>query len=175
MNIIGKKVILRAIEKADLPLLNNWANDPEIQYSLGGWHFPINANDQEKWFLNLSCKSNDQRFIIENGTGAAVGMANLLNINFKDGNAEHGLLLDKIHRGKGYGIDVVFCIMNYAFNELRLNRLETTIIEDNLPSLNLFLKKCGWQQEGVLRNWYFRKGKFSNKIILGILREDYKI
>lgn len=164
---------MRAVELADMPLMQQWANDPEIQHSVGGWHFPTNMNDQEKWFNSLSCNSNNQRFIILNEENQPVGMANLVNINFKDGNAEHGLLLDKKYQRKGYGYDVVHAMMNYAFNELRLNRLETTIIADNTASLNLFLKKCGWQKEGVLRNWYFRKGKFIDKYLLGILKEEF--
>jgi RimJ/RimL family protein N-acetyltransferase len=99
-------------------------------------------------------------------------MANLLNINFKDGNAEHGLLLDKKFQGKGYGKDVVNAVMKYSFCELRLNRLETTIIENNEKSINLFLK-LGWSKEGILRNWYFREGKYLNKYILGILQQDF--
>jgi RimJ/RimL family protein N-acetyltransferase len=63
--------------------------------------------------------------------------------------------------------------MNYAFNELRLNRLETTIIANNQRSLNLFMNKCGWRQEGILRKWYFRKGEFVDKIFLGILKEEF--
>ena len=173
MNIKGKHILLRAIEQTDLLLLQTWANDPEVQYMLGGWHFPTNMNDQQEWFQSISCNSNNQRFIIENDQQEPIGMANLVNINFKDGNAEHGLLLDKAQQSKGYGKDVVFAIMKYAFNELRLNRLETTIIETNLPSLKLFLEKCSWKQEGILRNWYYRNGKFTNKIILGILKNEY--
>ena len=153
-------------------MLQTWANDPEIQYMLGGWHFPTNMNDQQKWFSSLSCNSNNQRFMIINEANLPIGMANLININFKDGNAEHGLLLDKQYQGKGYGSDVVHAIMLYAFNELRLNRLETTIISINEPSLNLF-KKCGWKKEGTLRDWYYRKGAFIDKIVLGILKEEF--
>ncbi len=170
MNIKGKNITLRAIEQEDLTLLQKWANDPDTQYMLGGWHFPTNMNDQKKWFDSLSCNSNQQRFMIINQI--PVGMANLVNINFKDGNAEHGLLLDNQYQGKGYGFDVVETIMNYAFNELRLNRLETTIIANNTPSLSLF-EKCQWKKEGILRNWYFRRGQYIDKIFLGILKEDF--
>ncbi|EEZ1915516.1 N-acetyltransferase, partial [Escherichia coli] len=45
MNIIGKTVKLRAVEIDDLELLNKWANDPEIWYMLGGWHFPYSKNN----------------------------------------------------------------------------------------------------------------------------------
>ena len=36
MNIEGRHVLLRAIEREDLPLLQRWANDPEMQRLLGG-------------------------------------------------------------------------------------------------------------------------------------------
>ena len=54
MNIRGKKIILRAIEKRDLELLHKWSNDPEINYMLGGWHFPSSPQDQEKWYSAFS-------------------------------------------------------------------------------------------------------------------------
>ena len=172
MNIVGNKVLLRAVEIEDSNQLHIWANDPDLQYLLGGWHFPTNMNDQKKWFENLSCNSNNQRFIVLNEDNIVIGMANLLNINLKDGNAEHGLLLDKNFQGKGYGTSIVLAIMNYVFNELRLKRLETTIIENNVSSVNLFIK-LGWKKEGTLRNWYYRKGKFINKLIFGILKEEF--
>lgn len=53
MNIIGKTVKLRAVEIDDLELLNKWANDPEIWYMLGGWHFPYSKNNTEKWIKIL--------------------------------------------------------------------------------------------------------------------------
>ena len=111
--------------------------------------------------------------MVVNGDDIVIGMANLININFKDGNAEHGLLLDKKYRGQGYGYAVVQAIMTYAFNELRLNRLETTIIASNQVSINLFVNKCGWAKEGILRNWYFRQGIFIDKVYLGILKEEF--
>jgi RimJ/RimL family protein N-acetyltransferase len=64
-------------------------------------------------------------------------------------------------------------IMRYAFEELGFERLDTTIIESNEPSLKLFCEKCGWQKEGVKKNWYWRHNKFWNKVILGINSDDY--
>lgn len=173
MNVTGAKVTLRAVEAGDLAQLQVWANDPDIQYMLGGWHFPTNMNDQQKWFQSLSCNSMNQRFIVEDLSKEVIGMANLVSINFKDGNAELGLLLDKKHQNKGFGKEIVYSLMNYAFNELRLNRLETTIIATNKPSLSLFLNKCGWKQEGILKSWYFRQGHYIDKHLLGILKEEF--
>lgn len=173
MNIISDSLIFRAIELDDLDIMQKWANDPSIQYMLGSWHFPTNRNDHEKWYQNLSCNSMNQRFLVVDNCSNKIGMANLLNINFKDGNAELGLLLDPEYQGKGFGKEIVKALMKFAFEELRLNRLETSIIATNKSSLSLFLKKCNWKQEGTLRNWYFRQNEYIDKILLGIISQEY--
>lgn len=174
MIIKGKFVTLRAIEKEDLPQFKVWANAPEIQYLVGGWHFPTNAIDQAKWFENLSIHSLNQRFAIETEERGLIGSATLVEINWKDRNAVEGLIVgDKEIRGKGYGTDTVMAIMRYAFEELGLHRLATTIIEYNEASLYLHTKKCGWKEEGRQKDWYFRKGRFWERIIIGVTREDY--
>jgi RimJ/RimL family protein N-acetyltransferase len=174
MNIKGKKVTLRAIEQNDLELLNKWSNDPEINYQLGGWHFPSGMQDQQKWFESLHFQSNNQRFVIEDEHGGLIGMANLVEINWKDRNAFHGILLgDSETRGKGYGVDTVMAIEKYAFEELGLRRLDTSIIGYNEASLGLYLNKCGWTQEGVKKNYYFRKNAWWDQVIIGITSEDY--
>lgn len=174
MIIKGKKVTLRAIERGDLELLHKWSNDPEINYMLGGWHFPSSMQDQEKWFSSLSLSSNNQKFAIDTPDLGLIGMANLVDINWKDRNAFHGMLLgNKDMRGKGYGIDTVMAINRYAFEELGLMRMNTTIIANNEPSLGVYTKKCGWVVEGIKKNHYFRKNQWWDEVVVGITKEDY--
>lgn len=175
MNIVGQKIILRAIEKQDIPLLLKWSNSPEIQYNLGDWHFPLSSNFIEKWIDNFSFDSTDQRFIIYHEKEGPIGLANLVKINWKDRNAFHGILIgDQKYRGQGYGQDTVLSIMRYAFEELNLERLDTTIIEHNEASLKLYIKKCGWIEEGRKENTFFRQNRFWSNIILGITRERWQ-
>lgn len=174
MNIKGKKIRLRAIEQEDLELLHKWANDPEINNMIGGWHFPTSKKDQQKWFESFSVSSPNQRFAIDTEELGLIGTANLVDINWKDKNAHHGMLLgDKDIRGKGYAIDTIMSIMRYAFEELGLNRLDGSIIEYNEPSYGVYVKKCGWKDEGVQREWYFRHNKFWDKKIVGVTKKDY--
>lgn len=174
MNIQGKKVILRAIEEKDLEILHKWANDPEIWYMLGGWHFPSSMDYMKKWFENLKDDPLNQRFAVDaSGTGL-IGTANLTDIDWKNNHAFHGMMLgDKDIRGKGYGIDTIMTIMRYAFEELHLERLDGSMIEYNEISLNIYCKKCGWKEEGRQRNWYFRKNRYWDKILVGVISEDY--
>jgi RimJ/RimL family protein N-acetyltransferase len=104
-----------------------------------------------------------------------IGTANLVNINWKDRNAFHGMMLgDKDIRGKGYGTDTIMAIMRYAFEELGLQRLDGSMFEYNAASLAVYIKKCGWKEEGRRRNWYFRQNRFWDKIIVGVTSADYK-
>ena len=174
MNIKGKIVTLRAIEKKDIDLLHKWSNDPEINYMLGGWHFPSSTEDQEKWYNTLSENTRNQKFAIDATDQGLIGMANLVDINWKDRNAFHGMLLgERTSRGKGYGIDSVMAITRFAFEELGLNRLDTTIISYNKPSIGVYTEKCGWKIEGMKKNYYFRKNHWWDQLIVGITREDY--
>ena len=174
MNIKGSKILLRAIKMDDLKAIHEWSNDPEINYMLGGWHFPSSEVDQEKWFNSLSLNSNNQRFAIETEDFGLIGVANLVEINWKDRNAFHGMLLgDKAMRGKGFGIDTILTINKYAFEELGLMRMNSTIISYNKASLSVYTEKCGWKIEGVKKNHYFRRNQWWDEVVIGITREDY--
>jgi RimJ/RimL family protein N-acetyltransferase len=98
----------------------------------------------------------------------------LTNIDIKNRSAHHGIMIGKKNlRGKGYGFDSVMATMRYAFEELQLNRLDGDIIEYNIPSINLYTKKCGWVEEGRIRKHVFRNNRYYDRIIVGILREEY--
>jgi len=63
--------------------------------------------------------------------------------------------------------------MKYAFEELDLRRLDSDIIEYNNPSLGLYIKKCGWKKEGIRRKHAFRNNEIYDRVLIGILKEEY--
>jgi RimJ/RimL family protein N-acetyltransferase len=173
--ILGKKIGLRAVEEADLPLLHTWANDAEIWRNLGGWRFPSNFSSIRQWFSGLHNDPLNHRWVIESlDERQVIGTANLVDLDWKNRNAFHGMLLGPTDmRGKGYGVDTVMTVMRYAFDELHLERLDGDIIEFNDASLRLYVGRCGWQEEGRRRRWHFREGRYWDKILVGVTREDY--
>ena len=173
MSIKGKTVIIRAVERDDLPQLHKWINDNEINSMLGGWHFPSSMNDQARWYETLNLNSLHQRFSIEVPGHGLVGATSISDINWKDRNAFTGMHLDKSARGRGYAVDALMAIMRYAFEEMGLNRIDTTIIEYNTPSIEVYTRKCGWEIEGTQKKWYFRQNRYWDRILLGITREKY--
>lgn len=173
MNITGKVVTLRAIEKTDLEIMRAMLNDPEIEQMVVGWSFPVSRYQQELWFERNVNDEKNQRYIISISEDPCLGLATLTSIDWKNRRATHGIkLAKKENRAKGIGTDAVMAIMRYAFDELQLNRLDGSWLEDNVGSQKLYTK-CGWSIEGRIRRCIFKNGVYSDLIIVGILSEEY--
>ena len=173
MNIYGKKVILRAIEKKDCEMIREMFNSPEIENLVVGWAFPLSEYTQERWFDVHHNEPNNLRFIIETKEDGPLGIATLTDIDWKNRRATHGIkLAKKENRSKGIGTDTVMAIMRYAFDELGLMRLDGSWFEENIASKNMYTK-CGWVVEGVRRKYIYKNGQWRDLSIVGILAEDY--
>ena len=174
MNILGKKILLRAMEPEDQELLREMINAPEIESLIVGHSYPTSKFQQNKWYESAVTDSNNLRLIIETEEDGAIGFANIVDIDWKNRTAFHGIkIANRKFRAKGVGTDTVMAVMRYAFDELQLNRLDGAIISYNAPSTGLYVKKCGWTIEGTKREAIFKNGQYHDLNIVGILKEDY--
>jgi RimJ/RimL family protein N-acetyltransferase len=174
MNIKGKFVTLRAMEVEDQNLLRDMINDSDIEKMVGGYSFPISNAQQSIWFEKNHNNQNQIRLIIETDDDGKVGFANIVNIDWKNRSAFHGIkIANKKFRSRGIGTDTVMAVMKYAFEELQLNRLDGSIIEYNESSKKLYCEKCGWKIEGIKRKSVFKGNEYHNEIYVGILRDEY--
>ncbi len=173
MNIYGKNVVLRAIEKEDCVLIKEMFNDPEIESLVVGWAFPLSLFAQEKW-LELHYNDNDAyRFVIDTKEDGAVGILTLTDIDWKNRRAVIGAKLAlKNNRSKGYGTDAIIAVMRYVFDELGFHRLDASRLATNQVSKRLF-EKCGFVEEGVKRDYVYKGGRYIDLVEAGILADEY--
>jgi RimJ/RimL family protein N-acetyltransferase len=176
MNILGKILTLRAIEQSDLELLHKWANDPVTQDGIGEIHFPSSIDFHNSWFLNLKNSELSQRFVVDTPDDGIIGISSIVNIDWRNRHAWHGLVIgESSHRGKGYGVDAIMATMRYAFDELNLERLDGSMIEYNVQSIATYCgKKLGWKEEGRRKNYFFRKGRYWDQVVVGVTKQDYR-
>ena len=163
------------MEEDDMQCYYEMINDFQIYSKVVGFSFPVSKLEQLEWYRNAIHDKNNKRFtIVLKETNLPIGMATVSSIDWQNRSATHGI---KLHpscpKGKGIGTDAVLTLMKYAFNELNLNRLDGSWMEDNVPSEKLYLK-CGWQIEGIKKNAIYRNGKYHNLKITGITKEDYQ-
>lgn len=174
MEIYGEKVKLRAMEKEDMEMLREIVNDPETEKMVGGWSFPVSKTQQENWYERVVGDQRNLRFIIEVlETKEAIGLINLVDIDWKNRSGFHGI---KLHpnapKGKGYAKDAIMALEWYAFEQLQLNRLDGSCIVYNIASQNLY-DKCGVKVEGIKRKAVYKDGQYWDQQVTGVLKEDY--
>lgn len=174
MNILGKKVYLRALEQKDCDMLLKLINDPETERMIGGYSFPTSSLAQNDWLINKANGKNVFRCaIVPNDENDAVGTIILSDIDEKNACAEIHIKLLDTARGKGFGSDAVNAILKYAFNELRLNCIYSNVVSYNDASKELF-EKCNFKQEGILRSRLFKDGNFQDVYSYSILKSEYE-
>lgn len=174
MNILGNKVLLRAIEESDLELLREMVNDPDIERLTGGKNFPISKLQQKKWYESIQSNHSNLYLAIENEDNKVIGLVSVTGIDWKNRSASYGMkLAHSSERGKGLGTDATMATMRYCFEELQLERLESIMLEYNKASEKMCVDKCNWKKEGVKRKAAYYKGGFHNVVILAALKEDY--
>ena len=174
MNIEGKFVTLRAMELEDMEMLRSMLNDPEMEYQVVGWSFPIASYQQNKWFESAVNDDKNKRFVIETEEDGAMGLITLGPIDWKNRSAVAGIKLSKLeNRKRGVGTDALMALMRYAFDELNLHRLESTQFPNNKASEALFVGKCGWSIEGTARKAVYKSGEYLGLHFTSILEDDY--
>jgi RimJ/RimL family protein N-acetyltransferase len=173
MNVCGKRIVLRALESQDLPLLHQWANDPGLAYGLGDIHFPSSTRQQEQWYERIQSDNTTIRLAIQATPGKLIGYTGFWNIHPRDRRAEHSVLIgDPGSRGLGFGRETILTCCRYAFQEMDLYRLDAYILENNAASLKSY-QSCGFQVEGTLRGHAVRGGRRVARLVLGLLATDY--
>lgn len=171
MNIKGDKVYFRAIEETDADILLQLMNDPETEFMLGGYSFPISMTNQNEWIKNLEARTEILRcMIVSCEDQKAIGTVILSDIDYKNGIAQIHIKMIQKARGKGYGKATIQLIKKYAFEELRLHLLYATVNEYNKASRNLFEGE-GFQLEGILKSRIYKQGKCHNVCSYSISKE----
>lgn len=169
----GKKVNLRPLEERDLLSIVRWRNDPRILHTFFS-PFLIHPAGQQKWHENLQNDPHRKIFIIETPEGKSAGMLGLDNIDWQNRQAENGfLLVDPDQPDNAWVFEAAFLLMEYAFKELNLHRIYSITYKERFDLDDSWFKWTGWRPEVVLRQAVFMNGTFHDKVIWGVLREDW--
>jgi RimJ/RimL family protein N-acetyltransferase len=123
-------------------------------------------------YLQTWNKFSQFNYIIETKEGnprKKIGSISLWNLNWLHKRAEIGIwLIGSDYFNKGIGTRAVDLIKNMGFIHLKLNRIEAHTAIENVNSIKLF-KKCGFNEEGVLKQYIRLQGEFHDAVILSCI------
>ncbi len=169
--IKGKSVILRPVEERDLDVLARWRNDPANRRFVFT-PFLINPGGQKKWYEALLTNHDKVLFMVDNLEGKTVGMIGADHIDWRNQECEGGpIVFDPEERSHGYAEEAIGMLIDYCFHELNMHRMYAHCYPFN--KVVEMMTWYGFQQEGVLRQAVFTEGHFCDKVILGLLREEW--
>ena len=73
--------------------------------------------------------------------------------------------------GKGYGTAALQHVLDHAFNERDLHRVDLEVYEFNDRAIHVY-KKLGFREEGRLRDALLWDGEFYDSIVMSVLSTD---
>lgn len=168
----GNKVILRVFDDNDMPYLLRWYNDYELN-RLAGWSSGRVSASKLKYNMGKSFGSDPMNLMIDDMNGRPIGTIQLYDFNDQDKSCKLGIRIgDKNYWSKGYGGDAVKTIVEYAFTQLNINRVDLRVYEYNQRAAHCY-EKCGFKVEGRSRKSAFIDGDYYDEILMGLLKSEY--
>jgi [ribosomal protein S5]-alanine N-acetyltransferase len=174
--ITTTRLTLRKTQSSDAAAMFAIHSDPEVMryFSEPPW------TDRERAATKIAEdaaafeKEEFFRFAIElRETGEYLGSCTLFALHRQNRRAELGYVLGRQHWGHGYMQEALDALLEYAFVELDLNRLEADIDPLNKGSASA-LERQGFKQEGFLPERWIVGGQVSDSALYGLLRREWQ-
>lgn len=172
--LVGERIKLRPFEEHDLAFLVEWWNRPRVWENFFN-KFPLSHGGQANWYRGLMQNRGCLFLMIETVDGRkSIGTIGLDRMDHVNQSAEYGNLAigDEKSRGMGFAKEATHLLLEYGFDRLNLNRIFLHVLAENVRALELY-RKCGFSEEGRLRQAFFDKGAFRDILMMSVLRDDY--
>ncbi len=170
-------VILRPFRSEDAELVYTAVvanRDHLVEYM--HWMVPEYSIDHAREFIELSRKAAEENKSLGFGIFKGphlLGSIGFVNFDHAARRAEIGYWIDKAHEGQGIISRSCRALINYAFEHLKLNRVEIRCSTENARSAAIPLR-FGFTHEGTLRQSEMRNGKLHDFAIYGLLAAEWK-
>jgi RimJ/RimL family protein N-acetyltransferase len=172
----GQHLRLTALNKDDLTLVTQWYKDSEFFRNYDAT--PAFPHESEKWEQWLADRQQDKasflfaiRLIT---TGRLIGWTEIEGILWTQRNAWLSIAIgDPTQRGKGFGTEAVSLLLDYAFNELNLHRIQLTVFAYNQAAIHMY-EKLGFTREGSYREFVERDGQRYDMLLYGMLAREWR-
>ena len=161
-------LLLRALEPEDLEALY------QIENSMEDWEFsattvPFSRYILREYIINQKCDlyvDRQVRLVIcdRDNTSHIIGFADLSDYNPQHRRAEIGIIIMREFRSKGYAIQAIELLVEYAKSTRLVDHLYAYVSEDNVSCIRL-LTECGFEQTSILKKWFVKDEKKTNAVI----------
>jgi len=107
-------------------------------------------------------------------TGKLIGTLGLYAIDAENRRATLGFDLLPEHWGNGYMAEACAALLDHAFKQMGMNRIQASAEPDNIRSIRV-MERLGFTREGVMRQLDYYKGAFHDDVVFSILRDEWDV
>jgi RimJ/RimL family protein N-acetyltransferase len=174
--LTGEHCALRELQVADAPLLVPVLTDPEVMRFMSP---PPATVERFAWFIEWSRREREAgRYLafalVPHAQAAPVGVLQLRQLEPEFRTAEWGVAMAPQYWGAGLFLDAARLLLDFAFTELGVHRLEARAALANGRS-QAAMRKLGAVQEGVLRrSLTTADGQRLDQVLWSLLDEDWR-
>ena len=178
--LAGRRTVLRAPDRLD------WQAWAELRHASRAFLTPWEPSWGEDALSRAAFRRRLARYALEwhSDQGytfllwrldddALLGGISLTNV--RRGVAESasvGYWVGEEHAHQGYMSEGLALTLRFAFERLRLHRVEAACLPHNVPSRGVLLKS-GFTEEGYAREYLCIDGKWQDHVLFGILASDW--
>lgn len=171
------RLILRKAELGDITDLYEYASNPLVtKYTTWEHHKTMDATKQFILYLldRYAKKKVADWGMVHKETQKFIGTCGFTGWDIEHSKAGIGYAMNPTFWGKGLMTEAVKALIDFGFIKMKLNRIEATCTTENIGSRRV-MEKVGMRREATLRQALFFRGKFVDKYIYAILRNDVGI
>ncbi|WP_371495953.1 GNAT family N-acetyltransferase [Kitasatospora sp. NBC_00374] len=171
----GELVQLRPMEPSDAEALWRWNSDPEVMRWMEDGYRQTLATVVKGLAERERNRYQDVLYGVEaKADGRLVGLVRLHGAEPETGIAEIDVYLgEKDHWGRGYATDAMRTMCRYGFEQMRLHRIQLTVVAENHPARHIY-QKVGFVEEGRLRQSFRRDGRWHDQLLMGLLEGELR-
>ena len=174
--VVNDQVHLSEIRASDKDALVAHLNDRDIYERTLRIPFPYTEAAADEWLAlvarNARQHGRPAQWAVRNADGALIGACGLDGLpagKWQSHRAEVGYWLAKPFWGRGLMTAVVRRVCRHAFEEFGLAKITAHVVPHN-PASARVLEKCGFAEEGSLRQHFLKDGQFVDARLFGLLR-----
>lgn len=169
-----ERFVLRAAADSDSrDLLALYSDAAVVEYMpFTPFESEQDALDEMSWYKKIFKEHTGLRWMIEDKEShRVIGTCGYLGYEEEHHRAEIGYDLLSSCWGRGVMTEAARAVLDFGFNQMQLNKIEAKVDPGNEASIRLLLK-LGFQQEGLLRQHEFEKGRCVDLAIFSKLQSD---
>jgi RimJ/RimL family protein N-acetyltransferase len=172
----ASRVALRWVTEADVDPLYGIFSDPAV---MRYWSTPPMSDISQARMLVADIHDGFRsRRLFQWGVARLdddriVGTCTLFAINGPQGRAEIGYALGSEYWGRGYMNEALTALVEFAFGQLAMRRLEADVDPRNAASIRA-VERLGFRREGLLRERWKVADELQDSMVLGLLSREWQ-